>query len=95
MYCDRVIIPALHLVRLDAEAGATTPDQRARIRRVVVKVAAALSGKGLNIRQRRNRGAVLEEVTAGRWLRQQREQLTGKWQGPLGVPPRSIVICIA
>jgi predicted PurR-regulated permease PerM len=95
MYCDRVIIPALHLVRLDADSGATTPDQRARIRRVVVKVAAALSGKGLNFRQRRNRGAVLEEVTAGRWLRQQREQLTGKWQGPLGVPPRSIVICIA
>ena len=45
--------------------------------------------------QRRNRGAVLEEVNAGRWLRQQREQLTGKWQGPLGVPRGSIVICMA
>jgi len=38
---------------------------------------------------------VLEEVSAGRWLRQQREQLTGKWQGPLGVPRGSIVTCIA
>jgi len=28
-------------------------------------------------------------------LRQQRELLTGKWQGPLGVPRGSIVICIA
>ena len=44
--------------------------------------------------QRRHRGAVLEEVNAGRWLRQQREQLTGKWQGPLGVPRGSIVICM-
>jgi hypothetical protein len=40
-------------------------------------------------------GAVLEQVSAGRWLRQQREQLTGKWQGPLGVPRGSIVICMA
>jgi len=38
---------------------------------------------------------VLEELTAGHWLRQQREQLTGKWQGPLGVPAGSIVICMA
>jgi hypothetical protein len=43
----------------------------------------------------RHRGAVLEEVTAGRWLRQQREQLTGKWQAPLGVPRGSILICMA
>jgi hypothetical protein len=38
---------------------------------------------------------VLEEVNAGRWLRQQRERLTGRWQGPLGVPRGSIVICMA
>jgi predicted PurR-regulated permease PerM len=94
-YCDRVMIPALHLVRIDAAAGATTGDQQLKIRRVIVDVAAALSGNGLKFLQRRNRGAVLEEVTAGRWLRQQRELLTGKWQGPLGVPRGSIVICIA
>jgi predicted PurR-regulated permease PerM len=91
-YYDRVIIPALHLVRLDAEAGATTDGQQLKIRRVVVDVATALSGHGLKFLQRRNRGAVLDEESAGRWLRQQREQLTGKWQGPLGVPPGSIVI---
>ena len=93
-YYDRVIIPALHLVRLDAEAGATTEGQQLKIRRVVVDVATALSGNGLKFPQRRNRGAVLDEGSAGRWLRQQREQLTGKWQGPLGVPPGSIVIGI-
>jgi predicted PurR-regulated permease PerM len=94
-YCDRVMIPALHLVRLDAEAGATTGDQPLKMRRVIVDVAATLCGNSLKFLQRRDRGAVLEEVNAGRWLRQQREQLTGRWQGPLGVPQGSIVICIA
>ncbi len=93
-YCDRVMIPALHLARLDAEAGATTGDQLLKIRRVIVDVAATLSGSSLKFLQRRHRGAVLGEVNAGRWLRQQREQLTGKWQGPLGVPRGSIVMCI-
>ena len=94
-YCDRVIIPALHLARLDAEAGATAGDHQLKVRRVIVDVAAALSGNKPKFPQRRDRGAVLEEVTAGRWLRQQREQLTGKWQGPLGAPRGSIVICMA
>jgi predicted PurR-regulated permease PerM len=94
-YCDRVMIPALHLVRLDAEAGATSGGQQPKIRGVIVDVASALSGNGLKFLQRRNRGAVLQEVSAGRWLRQQREQLSGKWQGPLGVPRGSIVTCIA
>jgi len=94
-YCDRVMIPALHLARLDAEAGATTGDQLLKIRRVIIDVAAVLSGNRLKFLQRRHRGAVLEEVNAGRWLRQQREQLTGKWQGPLSVPRGSIVICMA
>jgi len=92
-YCDRVMIPALHLARLDAEAAATTGEQQLKIRRVIVDVAAALSGNSVKFLLHRHRGAVLEELSAGRWLRQQREQLTGKWQGPLGVPPGSVVIC--
>jgi predicted PurR-regulated permease PerM len=94
-YCDRVMIPALHLARLDAEAGATTGDQQLKIRRVIVDVTAALSGNSVKFPRSRDRGAVLEQVDAGRWLRQQREQLTGKWQGPLDVPRGSIVICMA
>jgi hypothetical protein len=94
-YCDRVMIPALHLSRLDTEAGATTGDQSLKMRRVIVNVAATLSGNSLKSLKRRDRGAVLEEVNAGRWLRQQREQLAGRWQGPLGVPRGSIVICVA
>jgi len=94
-YCDRVMIPALHLARLDAVADAITEDQQLKIRRVIVHVATSLSGNSPKVRQRRHRGAVLEDLTAGRWLRQQREQLSGKWQGPLGVPAGSIVICMA
>jgi hypothetical protein len=93
-YFDRVMIPALHLVRLDAETGATSEDQQLKIRRVLVDVATPLIGNAPEFPQRRNRGAVLEEISAGRWLRQQREQLSGKWQGPLGVPKESVVICI-
>ena len=73
-YWDRVMIPALHLARLDTEAGATSGDQELKIRRVIVDVAAALSGNSLKFMGGRDRGAVLEEVNAGRWLRQQREQ---------------------
>jgi len=94
-YCDRVMIPALHFAALDTQAGAATADQQPKIRGVIVDVATTLSGNSLKFLQRRHRGAVLEEVSAGRWLRQQREQLAGKWQGPLGVPQGSIIICIA
>ena len=94
-YCDRVMIPALHLAWLDTEAGATSTDQQLQMRRVIMDVGAALSGEGAKLPPRRHRGAVLQEVTAGRWLRQQRELLTGKWQGPLGVPRGSLVICMA
>lgn len=93
-YCDRVLIPALQLARLDAEAGATTEAQHMRIRRVIVDVAAALSSDSLKLPRRRHRGAVLAEVNAGHWLRQQREQLSGRWQGPLGVPAGSLIICM-
>ena len=93
-YCDRVLIPALHLAQLDAEAGATTEPQQLKIRRVILDVAAALSGNSLKLVRRHHRGAVLEEVNAGRWLRKQREQLAGRWQGPLGVPSGSIVLGI-
>ena len=94
-FCDRAMIPALHLAQLDAESGATTEDQQLKIRRVIVDVAAVLNGNSLKLRQRRRRGAVLEELDAGRFLRQQREKLSGKWQGPLGVPRASLVICMA
>ena len=93
-YCDRVLIPALHLARLDADMGRTSKDQHQKIHRVIVDVVAALSSNGLKLPRRPHRGSVLEDASAGRWLRQEREQLSGPWQGPLGVPPGSVVICM-
>jgi predicted PurR-regulated permease PerM len=93
-YCDRVLIPALHLARLDTDTGATSEEQHVKIRRVIFDVAAALTTSSHKLPRRGPRGSVLEDVSAGRWLRQQREQASGRWQGPLGVPPGSVVICL-
>ncbi|MGG2382885.1 hypothetical protein, partial [Salmonella enterica] len=38
VYCDRVLIPALHLTRLDADTGAISDEQLLRIDRVIVHV---------------------------------------------------------
>ena len=92
-YCDRVLIPALHLARLDADMGRTSEDQHMKIHRVIADVVAALSSNGLKFPRRRYRGSVLEPASAGVWLRHEREQLSGRWQGPLGVSPGSVVIC--
>lgn len=92
-YCDRVLIPALHLAYLDNETQATSEAQYRNMRRIAVEVVAALSSRSLKLPLRRPRGSALAHVSAGRWLRQQREELSGRWQGPLEVPPGSIVIC--
>jgi hypothetical protein len=93
-YCDRVLIPALHLARLDTDTGATSEEQHMKIRRFIFDVAAALTSNSHKLARRRPRGSVLEDISAGRWLRQQREQASGRWQGPLGVPPGTVVICV-
>ena len=93
-YCDRVLIPALHLAHLDDERGGGGRGQSSRVRTVIVNVVAALIGAGLKLPRRRHQGSVLENVDPGRWLRQQREQVSGRWQGPLGVPAGSVVICV-
>jgi predicted PurR-regulated permease PerM len=92
-YCDRVLIPALHLAYLDNEANATSEIQYRNMRRITVEVVAALSGRALKLPLRRPRGSALAHLNAGHWLRLQREELTGPWQGPLEVPPGSVVIC--
>jgi predicted PurR-regulated permease PerM len=93
-YCDRVLIPALQLARLDADTGAISKDQLLRIDRVIVHVVSALSSASLKLPRWRYRGSVLDDASAGHWLREQREQVSGRWQGPLGVPPGSVVICL-
>jgi predicted PurR-regulated permease PerM len=92
-YCDRVLLPALHLAHLDAGSGPGTRNQHTKIRRVIVDVLTAVGSDTLKLPRRRQRGSVLHDVSAGRWLREERERSSGRWQGPLGVPPGSVVIC--
>ncbi len=91
-YCDLVLMPALHLGFLDHELGAINRDQQLRIRDLLVRIVSALSGEPKGLRRRRL--SVLDDADPGRILRQHREQLTGRWQGPVVVPPGSILLCL-
>jgi hypothetical protein len=60
----------------------------------MVSVVSNLCGESLGNSRRRRRNSVLEQSNSGQMLRQQRERLTGKWQGPLVVPPGSVMVCL-
>jgi predicted PurR-regulated permease PerM len=93
-YCDVVLLPALHLARLDLEAGAINDDQLRKVRDAIVAVIVAIGGEARKFTWRRPQVSVLDKSSAGRLLRQRREQVAGKWQGPLAVPPGSVMICV-
>jgi len=93
-YCDLVLLPALHLARIDLEAGAISVDQQMKVRGAMVAVIAAIGGESGRSMRRRLRSSVLSDSTAGRMLRRQREQTSGRWQGPLTVPPGSVMLCV-
>jgi predicted PurR-regulated permease PerM len=93
-YCDLVLMPALHLARLDLETGAISPDQQSKVRSAMVAVIAAIGGEPRRPPRRRRRESVLANTTVGRQLRQQREQISGRWQGPLTVAPGSVMVCV-
>jgi predicted PurR-regulated permease PerM len=87
-YCDLVLMPAIHLARLDFGTGTISDDQQAKVRTAVTAVIGELLGqpRGL-LRMWRTSSNSL-----GRQLRTLREERTGRWQGPLDVPPASIVL---
>ncbi len=93
-YCDLVLMPALHLARLDLEAGAISPDQQAKVRSSMVAVIAAIGGESARPSQRRLRSTVLDKSSVGRQLRQERQLTSGRWQGPLEVPAGSVIVCV-
>ncbi len=93
-YCDLVLIPALYLAFLDVTSGAISREQQLKVRNTIVAVIAALDGETRTLPRRRSRVSVLDDLSAGRQLRQQREQLAGRWQGPLAVPPGSVMLCV-
>ena len=94
-YCDLVLLPALHLARLDLLSGTISNEQQTRVRGAMVAVIAAIGGEHRRPSRRRLRSSVLDKSSAGRLLRQQREQVSGRWQGPLAVPPGSVVVCVS
>jgi predicted PurR-regulated permease PerM len=96
-YCDVVLMPALALARIDITTGAINQDQLARVRAVMVSVIGAIGGDGrrrTRRTRRRERASVLDELNIGRLLRAQREQVAGPFQGPLAVPPGSVMLCV-
>lgn len=93
-YCDSVVTPAVHLAKLDLEAGVITRDQLVSLRTTVVDVIAALGGDPRKISRRRRGTSVLDDLNTSRRPRAQREQQPGKWQGPLEVRDGSIVVCV-
>jgi hypothetical protein len=93
-YCDNVLMPALHLGLLDRQLGAISDDQQARMRNVIVTVFSTLGGQSRGNSQQLWRTSVLDRSLPGQRLRQERERLTGRWQGPVAVPPGSVMICM-
>jgi predicted PurR-regulated permease PerM len=93
-YCDLVLMPALHLARIDLESGAISDDQLSKVRSAMVAVIAAIGGEGRRLPRRYRQATVLDESNAGRQLRRQREQISGRWQGPLTVPAGSVMVCV-
>jgi len=94
-YCDLVLMPALHLARIDLQAGAISADQQMKVRSAMVAVIAAIGGDSGKSPRRNRPSSVLDNSTAGRQLRRQREQSSGRWQGPLAVPAGSVIVCVS
>jgi predicted PurR-regulated permease PerM len=93
-YCDLVLMPALHLARVDVLAGAINDEQQTKVRNAIVAVIGAIAEERRWLSRRRRQSSVLGSSNIGRQLRKQREQISGRWQGPLVVPPGSVVVCV-
>jgi predicted PurR-regulated permease PerM len=93
-YCDLVLLPALQLARMDLSAGTISADQQSKVRSAMVAVIAAIGGESRWRSRRRYQSSVLDDSNAGRQLRRQREQISGRWQGPLVVPAGSVMVCV-
>jgi hypothetical protein len=93
-YCDLVLMPALHLARIDLVAGAISVDQQAKVRNAMVAVIAAIGGESRKLSRRYQKSSVLDSANVGLLLRRQREQVSGRWQGPLVVPAGSVAVCM-
>ncbi len=93
-YCDKILIPALQLASADLGKHSITPQQQAAVKSTVARVIEALGADACRPSWRTRHGSVLDDTSIGVHLRHQRESVSGKWQGPLAVPPGSVALCI-
>lgn len=91
-YCDSVLMPAMHLARLDFTSGSITGAEQVRFRGAVAEVIETLSGPRKWWRKRQ-RISLLADVNLGRQLRDRRELLSGQ-RGSVEVPAGSLVLCV-
>ncbi|WP_266182114.1 AI-2E family transporter [Dyella humicola] len=94
VYCDAVLTPALELARSDLARGVISREQQAGVREVIVTVVEKLGTEGRKLTRRHRGASVLDETSIGRQLRRQREDVSGRWQGPLSVARQSVVLCV-
>jgi predicted PurR-regulated permease PerM len=93
-YCDKILMPALKLAGADLGKHSITPQQQATVKSTIARVIEALGTDGCRPTWRNRRGSVLDDTSIGVHLRQQRENVSGHWQGPLVVPPGSVALCL-
>ncbi len=93
-YCDVVLLPALQLARIDLNQGTISPAQQVKVRGAIVRVIDALGSETHRRSRRTRRVSVLDDSSLAQLLRQQRVDASGRWQGPLAVPPGSVVLCV-
>jgi hypothetical protein len=93
-YCDVVLLPALQLAQTDLAQKAIGPEQLVKARTAVIRVIESLGREAPSQPRWRRRTSVLDDDNVAHYLRQQRENTSGRWQGPLAVVPGSIVLCI-
>lgn len=93
-YCDVVLLPALQLAQTDLAQKAIGPEQLVKARTAVIRVIESLGREAPSQPRWRRRTSVLDDDNLAHYLRQQRENIAGRWQGPLAVAPGSIVLCV-
>lgn len=93
-YCDAILMPALLLARKDSDSGRISEQQQGRLRGTIALVIESLGRDSPRPTRRSRRITVLDDPNLGQYLRHQRENINGRWQGPIAVPPGSLVLCI-
>ena len=93
-YCDGVLLPAMQLARNDLGRGAINREQLSEVRNAIVTVIESLGTEGRKWSRWHRRTSVLDDASIGQRLRQHREDISGRWQGPLSVAPESVVLCV-